>query len=117
MNRLLTNLSAEIKQLFPKIVEIRRHLHRYPELSFEEYKTSAYVQKQLAILDISYEVVADTGVVALIEGERTGADDIVVLRADMDALPIHEQNEVDYKSVNEGVMHACGHDFHTANLL
>ncbi|WP_282636985.1 M20 metallopeptidase family protein [Sphingobacterium thalpophilum] len=117
MNRLLTNLSAEIKQLFPKIVEIRRHLHRYPELSFQEYKTSAYVQKQLAELGIPFKVVAGTGIVALIEGEQTLTEEIVVLRADMDALAIHEQNEVDYKSVHEGVMHACGHDFHTANLL
>src|SRR5690606_31150564 len=103
MNRLLTNLSAEIKQLFPKIVEIRRHLHRYPELSFQEYKTSAYVQKQLAELGIPFKVVAGTGIVALIEGEQTLTEEIVVLRADMDALAIHEQNEVDYKSVHEGV--------------
>ncbi|MDF2479373.1 MAG: N-acyl-L-amino acid amidohydrolase [Sphingobacterium sp.] len=117
MNDLLKDLNAEIDAIFPKIVTIRRHIHQHPELSFQEYETSAYIQQQLTALDIPFKLVANTGVVALLEGEKSPSDNIVVLRADIDALPIHEQNDVSYKSKNEGVMHACGHDFHTANLL
>lgn len=117
MKDLLKDLNAEIDAIFPKIVAIRRHIHQHPELSFQEYETSAYIQEQLTTLDIPFKLVANTGVVALLEGEKSPSDTIVVLRADIDALPIHEQNDVFYKSKNEGVMHACGHDFHTANLL
>ncbi len=117
MSHLLCKLKSEIEAVFPKLVEIRRHIHQYPELSFQEYETSAYIQEQLTVLGIPFEVVANTGVVAILQGEKSASDNIVVLRADIDALPIYEQNQVDYKSVNEGVMHACGHDFHTANLL
>ena len=113
----MKNLNAEIDAIFPKVVAIRRHIHQHPELSFQEYETSAYIQEQLTALDIPFKLVANTGVVALLEGEKSPSDTIVVLRADIDALPIHEQNDVFYKSKNEGVMHACGHDFHTANLL
>ncbi|CAM3716085.1 amidohydrolase [Sphingobacterium prati] len=117
MNAMLKELDTEIEAIFPKIVAIRRHIHKYPELSFQEYKTSAYIRERLTLLDIPFKVVANTGVVAVLEGEKSSSDDIVVLRADIDALPIHEQNDVLYKSTNKGVMHACGHDFHTANLL
>ncbi|MFU1856844.1 M20 metallopeptidase family protein [Sphingobacterium sp. NGMCC 1.201703] len=113
----MKDLNAEIDAIFPKVVAIRRHIHQHPELSFQEYETSAYIQEQLTALDIPFKLVANTGVVALLEGEKSPSDTIVVLRADIDALPIHEQNDVFYKSKNEGVMHACGHDFHTANLL
>jgi len=113
----MKDLNAEIDAIFPKVVAIRRHIHQHPELSFQEYETSAYIREQLTALDIPFELVANTGVVALLEGEKSPSDNIVVLRADIDALPIHEQNDVFYKSKNEGVMHACGHDFHTANLL
>lgn len=113
----MKDLNAEIDAIFPKVVAIRRHIHQHPELSFQEYETSAYIQEQLTTLDIPFKLVANTGVVALLEGEKSPSDTIVVLRADIDALPIHEQNDVSYKSKNEGVMHACGHDFHTANLL
>ena len=113
----MKNLNAEIDAIFPKVVAIRRHIHQHPELSFQEYETSAYIQEQLTALDLPFKLVANTGVVALLEGEKSPSDTIVVLRADIDALPIHEQNDVFYKSKNEGVMHACGHDFHTANLL
>lgn len=113
----MKDLNAEIDAIFPKVVAIRRHIHQHPELSFQEYETSAYIQEQLTTLDIPFKLVANTGVVALLEGEKSPSDTIVVLRADIDALPIHEQNDVFYKSKNEGVMHACGHDFHTANLL
>ena len=98
-------------------VAIRRHIHANPELSYQEYETAAYVAAQLRKLGLEpQEGVADTGVTALIKG-RNPESKTVALRADMDALPIHEANEVDYKSKNEGVMHACGHDVHTSSLL
>ena len=114
---ILKELNAKIENIFPKIVAIRRHIHQHPELSFQEYETSAYIQQQLGELGIPFEIVAQTGVVAVLTGQKSASDDIVVLRADIDALPIDEQNDVGYKSKNSGVMHACGHDFHTANLL
>ena len=97
-------------------ISLRHHLHANPELSYQEYATSAFVKKQLDILGIPYQPMADTGVVGLIEGNDP-ASRIVALRADMDALPIQEENEVVYKSTNKGVMHACGHDVHTSCLL
>lgn len=114
---ILKELNTKIETIFPNIVAIRRHIHQHPELSFQEYETSAYIQQQLGELGIPFEIVAQTGVVAVLTGQKSASDDIVVLRADIDALPIDEQNDVGYKSKNSGVMHACGHDFHTANLL
>ena len=98
------------------IVAIRRHLHAHPELSFQEFETAAYVKEQLQHLGLQPAAMANTGLVALIEGRNPGKK-TVALRADMDALPITEQNEVSYKSQNQGVMHACGHDVHTSSLL
>lgn len=103
--------------LLPSITKIRRHLHANPELSFQEFKTSAYVEEQLKAIGISnIQTLANTGRVAIIEGKNPSKK-VVALRADMDALPIVEQNDVPYKSCNEGVMHACGHDVHTSCLL
>lgn len=105
------------KRHLGQITHNRRHIHANPELSFEEYKTSAFVAEQLKAIGISnIEKKADTGLVALIEGKNPSKK-VIALRADMDALPIIEQNDVPYKSKNEGVMHACGHDVHTASLL
>ena len=98
------------------IIAIRRHLHAHPELSFQEFETAAYVKEQLQHLGLKPAAMANTGLVALIEGRNPGKK-TVALRADMDALPITEQNEVSYKSQNQGVMHACGHDVHTSSLL
>ncbi|HNM26914.1 MAG TPA: M20 family metallopeptidase, partial [Saprospiraceae bacterium] len=98
-------------------VTIRRHLHAHPELSFQEHNTSRYVAERLQALGIEYRSgIAGTGIVALIKGKNPKKR-VVALRADMDALPIREANNVPYKSQNEGVMHACGHDVHTASLL
>ena len=100
-----------------QIIEYRNHLHAHPELSFKEYQTSAFVEEKLRSFGITnIEKKAGTGLVALIEGKNAGKK-IIALRADMDALPILEANEVPYKSKNEGVMHACGHDGHTVMLL
>ncbi len=94
----------------------RRYLHANPELSFQEYNTSAFIKRQLEQSGIPYVGLAETGVVAMIKGDQT-SDKVIALRADMDALPIHELNDTEYKSLTEGVMHACGHDVHTASLL
>ncbi len=104
------------KQYQDEFIAVRRHLHANPELSYKEFKTAAYVQEKLSQLGIPVEIKAGTGVIGLIEG-RDPQSRIVALRADMDALPIHEENDVPYKSTNEGVMHACGHDVHTTCLL
>ncbi len=111
----------KIKQLveasFDEIVEIRRYIHKNPELSFYEHKTSAYIKTILIGWGISFtEDIADTGIVVLLEGNNPSSKTLA-LRADFDALPITEENEIDYCSVNKGVMHACGHDVHTASLL
>ena len=100
-----------------EVIANRRHLHANPELSYQEFKTAAFVEEQLKSIGITkIEKKATTGWSALIEGKNPHKK-VVALRADMDALPIHEANEVSYKSKNEGVMHACGHDAHTASLL
>ncbi|MCF8319504.1 MAG: amidohydrolase [Sphingobacteriaceae bacterium] len=97
-------------------IQNRRHLHAHPELSFQEHKTVAFVAAKLDELGIAFTPMANTGLVALITGDKP-SDQVVALRADMDALRIQEANEVAYKSTNSGVMHACGHDAHTASLL
>lgn len=104
------------KEIHSTVVENRRHLHANPELSYHEYQTSAYVAQKLNELGIEYQKMANTGLVALIKGAKP-SDVVIALRADMDALPIIEANEVEYKSKNPGVMHACGHDAHTSSLL
>jgi len=113
-------LKTEIKKLSQQVhsdvVKLRRHLHTYPELSFQEHKTSAFIKSQLDALGISWKAVAGTGVEALITG-NIKSEKVIALRADIDALPIQEKNNVDYSSQNPGVMHACGHDFHTSSLL
>lgn len=102
---------------FPDVVSIRRYLHENPELSYEEVETGRYVARKLTEYGIPHvHGVADNGVVGLIEGKNPSKKTIA-LRADMDALPILEKNDVPYKSKNEGKMHACGHDAHTSSLL
>ena len=104
------------QNIFNEVVANRRHLHSHPELSFHEVETSAFVAKKLEDMGLEYHKMADTGLVALIKGDKP-SDQVVALRADMDALPIFETNDVPYKSQNSGVMHACGHDVHTSSLL
>ncbi|NNV57066.1 M20 metallopeptidase family protein [Limnovirga soli] len=113
-------LKEKIKDLANKYLDssiaIRRHLHAHPELSYKEFETSAFIQAKLAEMGIPFQIMATTGVVALIKGKNPDSR-IVALRGDMDALPIFEENNISYKSVNDGVMHACGHDVHTTCLL
>ena len=116
----MAELINEIKNLANKlhngVIETRRHLHANPELSFHEYETSAFVKARLDEMNIPWQPMANTGIVALIKGEKV-SDKVIALRADMDALPIKEANSINYISTNENVMHACGHDAHTASLL
>ena len=107
---LASNLHEEIRT-------IRRHIHQNPELSFQEFNTQNYVWQQLEAIGIANkQKIANTGILAIIEGKNPSKK-VVALRGDMDALPIIEANDVPYKSNNNGVMHACGHDVHTSCLL
>ncbi|WP_064196169.1 MULTISPECIES: M20 family metallopeptidase [Emticicia] len=115
------SIDLKIKQLAKdyaaEVVANRRHLHTNPELSFQEYNTAKFVAQRLKDIGLTpQEGIANTGVVALVEGKNPSSK-VIGLRADMDALPIFEKNDVPYKSQNEGVMHACGHDVHTSSLL
>jgi amidohydrolase len=117
MDALLNRIKELAAKAHPEVVAIRRDLHAHPELSFDEHRTAAKVCEYLDKWGIPYQKgIAKTGVVALLEG-RNPKKKTIALRADMDALPIQETNEIDYKSVNEGLMHACGHDVHTASVL
>lgn len=102
--------------IFNDVVGYRQHIHANPELSFKEFETSLYVKDKLKKWGIEYTDCANTGVVGLIKGNLP-SDQVIALRADMDALPIHEANDKPYASKNPGVMHACGHDVHTSSLL
>ena len=113
---LLEKIKSLAKQHQAENISIRRHLHANPELSYQEFETSKYVQAQLKAIGIPFTVIATTGVLGIIEGKNPSKR-VVALRADMDALPIIEENKVDYISTKEGLMHACGHDVHTTILL
>ncbi|MEY2595445.1 MAG: hypothetical protein RI965_717 [Bacteroidota bacterium] len=112
-------LKEKIEQLskayFESYRSVRHHLHAHPELSYKEFNTSTFIQQHLNDLNIPYQVMAETGVVALVEGKKS--DRVIALRADIDALPIQEENNIPYASTVPGVMHACGHDVHTSILL
>lgn len=110
------DIKSLAKKYSPEFIKIRHHLHANPELSYQEFETSKFVQEKLTSFGIPFQIKATTGVVGLIEGKNPSKR-IIALRADMDALPIQEQNDIPYKSKNPGVMHACGHDVHTTCLL
>ncbi len=105
------------EEYFTDVQNIRHHIHSNPELSFEEHNTAAFISSKLAAWGVPHTTgIAGTGVVALIEGKNPG-NRCIALRADMDALPIQEANNTSYRSKNDGVMHACGHDVHSSCLL
>ena len=111
-----TALREEIHALNAQLVADRRHFHRNPELGFKEHDTARYVAERLRALGVEHTTgIAGTGVVAVIEGKREGR--VVLLRADMDALPLTEETGAEYASERPGAMHACGHDGHTAIML
>ncbi|NQT78326.1 MAG: amidohydrolase [Bacteroidetes bacterium] len=117
MNILKDRIKSLAADYAKEVIGIRRHLHRHPELSFKEFETAAFIAGKLREYGIAYkDKIAQTGIVAEIRGNDPESK-TVALRADMDALAINEQNDVDYRSMNNGVMHACGHDVHMACLL
>ncbi len=120
LNIVSESIQQQIKNLAKKyaaeIISIRHQLHANPELSYQEFETSKFIQQQLTALNIPFEIKATTGVIGLLKGKNPEKR-VVALRADMDALPITEENDIPYKSTNPGVMHACGHDVHTSCLL
>ncbi|SFD42840.1 amidohydrolase [Lentibacillus persicus] len=113
---MLEAIHRSIDNLYPEMVDVRRYLHQYPELSFQETKTAQYIADYYEKLGIPYETnIGGNGVIATLKGNKPGKT--IALRADFDALPIQEENDLPYKSQVDGVMHACGHDGHTATLL
>src|SRR5690554_5595405 len=114
-----TNLAHEVDEIQPGLVADRRHLHANPELGFQEFKTAEFVRQRLESLGVEdiRTGIAVTGVTGKIVGSKPGKGGNVLLRADMDALPILEESDAEYVSQTDGVMHACGHDAHTAILL
>jgi hippurate hydrolase len=115
-NPLLNHIKTLAATYFNEINTIRHYLHQHPELSFEEKNTCQFIQDKLNEWNIENSVMCQTGVVALIHGNNPNSK-VIALRADIDALPINEKNDVPYKSCNPGIMHACGHDVHTSCLL
>lgn len=113
---MITEIKRLARDLEETLITNRRHLHAHPELSFHEYETAAFVKATLDDIGVAWTTMANTGVIGIIRGEKK-SDRIIALRADMDALPITESNQVNYASNNKGVMHACGHDAHTSSLL
>jgi amidohydrolase len=113
----ISEVKRKVNDIKDYLISIRRHFHSNPELSFKEEKTAQYISKQLTTWQIPHETsVGGYGIVGLIKGKNPDSK-IVGLRADMDALPINERNILEYCSVNEGIMHACGHDVHMTCLL
>ena len=109
-------ISEEVLCLNDELIALRRDFHQHPEIGGKEFRTSQIVEKYLQDLGLETQRMADTGIVATLYGNHPNGKTIL-LRADMDALFVEEENEVPYKSVNPGVMHACGHDGHTAMLV
>ena len=106
------------EKVYGKVKSYREHLHSHPELSYKEYNSSKFVSDTLSKIGIENSLISETGVVAVIfASHHKGNEACIALRADLDALPIQEENDVPYKSKNNGVMHACGHDVHTSILL
>lgn len=113
---MINKIKSLAKELKSDIIGVRRHLHQYPCLSFEEYETAQFIHALLDSWNIEHEFLTETGIVATIQG-RNPEKKTIALRADIDALPIQEKNECQYKSTIDGVMHGCGHDAHAAMLL
>lgn len=113
----IAQIDQAATELLPELIKIRRHLHTHPELSFQEYQTAHFIEQKLSEMGIPFQShVAGTGIVAMIKGKDPGKC-CIALRADMDALPIEEANDISYRSQNKGIMHACGHDVHSTCLM
>ncbi|HEV2067534.1 MAG TPA: M20/M25/M40 family metallo-hydrolase, partial [Thermomicrobiales bacterium] len=114
-----SDVRNDVDEILPGVIADRRFLHEHPELGFQEVETSRFVAERLASLGVEdiRTGIAVTGVTGLIRGKKPGNGKTLLIRADMDALPIQEENDVEYRSQHAGVMHACGHDAHTSMLL
>ena len=112
MNELRDQVCAEKEYM----INLRRDFHRHPELSLQERRTAGVIEQELERFEISHTRIGATGVLGILRGTQSGSG-VVALRADIDALPIQETNDVEYRSQTDGIMHACGHDAHTASLL
>ncbi len=109
-------IKAEVENIFPRLVEIRRNIHAHPELGYQEVRTSELIASELRKIGVEvWTGIAKTGVVGLIKGSTKGRT--LAIRGDMDALPIKEQNKFNFRSTVDGIMHACGHDAHTTMVL
>ncbi|MEZ4496562.1 MAG: M20/M25/M40 family metallo-hydrolase [Thermomicrobiales bacterium] len=119
MSAVADSLRSDIDEIMPGVIADRRYLHTIPELGLELHQTAAYVLERLKAIGVEdiQTGIAVTGMTALIHGTKPGPDKVALVRADMDALPILEENKVEYVSNIPGVMHACGHDAHTSMLL
>ena len=115
MDEYKSKIQLLANRFLDEVIEVRRYIHQYPELSYNEHNTSRYIAQKLAGWGIESKVVAETGLIASISGKSDGPE--IVLRADIDALPIQEQTELRYASSNPEIMHACGHDVHAACVL
>ena len=117
MENLINKIEELAKELYPEIVRIRRHIHQHPELAYQEFETSRFVREILDHNNIHYKAgFVKTGMLARIDGKQKEGR-VIALRADLDALPVTEETGLEFASVNPGIMHACGHDAHTASLL
>ncbi|MBT4775418.1 MAG: amidohydrolase [Crocinitomicaceae bacterium] len=114
---MIAKIKALAKEYNDEVIQIRRHIHQHPELSFKEFETSKFIQKQLTSWGVEFDTgYVNTGIIAFVKGKNPSSK-VIALRADIDALPIQEENEFNFASINKGVMHACGHDVHTSSLL
>jgi amidohydrolase len=115
---LLNQVESHLARIAPQLSQVRRHIHQHPELSGQEFATTAYISKRLTAGDVAHKIVSgERGIITEIVAPSEPGAPVVAMRADIDALPIQEESEVPYRSKNPGVMHACGHDAHTAILL
>lgn len=113
---LKTKIQELSEKYFEDILQIRRHLHQNPELSYEEYETSEFIKNELNKIGLHYRTIFNTGITGELQGKNSSGP-VIALRADIDGLPVQEKNDVSYKSKKEGIMHACGHDAHTSALI
>lgn len=112
----MTTLTEQLQGEQNYLTDLRRIFHQHPELGLREYWTAERIEEELDSLGIAHERIGETGILGIIDGLRRGSGTIA-LRADIDGLPVQETNDVPYRSTNDGVMHACGHDSHIAVLL
>ena len=114
----MKNIKSLIRRHEEELIEIRRRIHQYPELSFKEYKTTKLIKDQFKNTNVEIlPLEMETGVFGILKGKKEGPDTVTALRADIDALPVQEQTGLDYSSKNDGIMHACGHDGNTTVVL